>query len=108
MKWLFKRFLYDIKKIYENVKPYNKEMEELCEKYGKLAEIHVKNNCDYGSVYFNEEFAEDIASGYFTDYDGVGYYVGANLIETEESVDFDEDIIRSKSDKYPYVFWYNK
>lgn len=108
MDWLFKRFLYDVENVYENVKPYNKKMEELCEKYGKLAEINIKNNCEYGDVYSNEEFAESVASGYFTDYDGVGYYVGTDLMKTKEPVDFDKNVIRSKADKYPYVFWYNK
>ena len=108
MEWLFNRFLYAIKDIYKNIDPYEDKLQKLCESYGKLAEIHVKNNCEYGSVYFNEEFAEDVARGYFTDYDGVGYYVGANLIETEESVNFDANTIRSKADIYPYIFWYNK
>ena len=108
MDWLFQRFLCRISDIYENINPYSNTLKKLCEEYGVLAEIHIKNKCDYGDVYTNEEFANCVANGGFTSYDGVGYYIGVDLMETKEYVDFDEKIIRSKSDKYPYIFWYNK
>lgn len=108
MEWLFQRFLYDIEDVYENVNPYNNTLKKLCKEYGVLAEIHIKNKCEYGDVYTNEDFAKSVADGGFTSYDGTGYYIGTDLIKTNEYVDFDEDTIRSKSDKYPYVFWYNR
>lgn len=108
MDWLFTRFLYEVEDIYENVNPYDKRMENLCEKYGKLAKINVRNKIEYGNVFTNEDFATMVESGSIINYDGRGYYVGTDLIQTEEHVDFDVDTIRSKADRYPYVFWYNK
>ena len=49
-----------------------------------------------------------IDSGFIISTDGIGYYVGTDLIETEEYVDFNANTIRSKADIYPYIFWYNK
>lgn len=108
MEWLFNRFLYAIKDIYKNVDPYEDKLQKLCESYGKLAEIHIKNKCDYGDVFTNEDFAHMIDSGFIISTDGIGYYVGTDLIETEEYVDFNANTIRSKADIYPYIFWYNK
>lgn len=108
MKFLFQRFLNKIGDINKNINPYDSTLVKLCEEYATLAEIHIKNNCTYGSVYTNEQFARYVACDGFTNYDGIGYYIGTDLMKTKEYVDFDEKIIRSKSDKYPYVFWYNK
>lgn len=108
MEWLFNRFLYAIKDIYKNVDLCEDKLKKLCEIYGKLAEIHIKNKRDCGDVFTNEDFAHMVDSGFIISADGIGYYVGADLIETEEYVDFNANTIRSKADIYPYVFWYNK
>ena len=50
MEWLFKRFLYDIEDVYENVNPYNNTLEKLCKEYGILAEIHIKNKINDGEI----------------------------------------------------------
>lgn len=108
MKWFLKRFLYSVSDNCTELDPDSENLDKLCEEYEKLLEIHIKNKRSYGDVYTNEEFAKSVEGGYFISYDGIGYYVGTDLMETEEPVDFDADAIRSKADKYPYVFWYNK
>lgn len=108
MKWLFKRFLYAINDINKELNPHDEKLERLCEEFGEYAKIHILNKKTYGSVYSNEEFARMVTGEYIIDSDGIGYYVGTDLKETEEYVDFDEKTIRSKVDKYPYVFWFNK
>lgn len=113
MEWLFKRFLYELQETCKdadihNIDIHSKEVDALCKKYGVFADTHIKNNCNYGDVYSNEDFAKAVESGGFVPYDGVGYYIGTDLKETRESVDFNAEKIRSKANKYPYIFWYNK
>lgn len=108
MDWLFKRFLCAVKGICEDINPYDSRFEKLCEEYGRLAKIHIKNSCEYGDVYTNDEFAQMVEDSCIIYDDGTGYYIGTDLMKTKEYVDFDEEVIRSKADKYPYVFWYNK
>lgn len=108
MKELFKRFLCELMDIYDDVDPFDERLENLCKEYGGLAEINVNNKIAYGDVYTNVDFAALVESGCIFDYDGRGYYIGTDLMQTEKHVDFDADIIRSKADIYPYVFWYNK
>ena len=67
--------------------------------------IHIKNKLEYGNIYTNERFAKAVEGGSFASCGGISYYVGTDLIVTNISVDFDAETIRSKADKYPYIYW---
>ena len=58
-------------------------------------------------VYTTEDFLKAVERGFFTSYDGIGYYHdGEN--ETDISVFSYEISFAEAVKKYPYVCWYNK
>lgn len=108
MKHLFERFLNDVRDICKDIDPHDERLKKLCENYGKLADIHIRNSCDYGTAFTNEDFACLIEKGFITVYDGTGFYVDTRLMETDHFIDFDANAIRARASTYPYILWYNK
>lgn len=108
MDYLFEDFFKEIKKLFIENALSSENVDALCKEYTKKAEIHCKNQRDFGCVLTNAQFARAVEHGSLTSCDGMGYYVDTKLVETNESVVFDEKIIRQNADKYPYILWYGK
>ena len=61
----------------------------------------------FGSVYFIDEFCDLCESGCITDYDGFGYFLSDDGIESDLSV-FNPKVTTEYAEKYNFVVWYNK
>lgn len=100
MKWLLSRMVYELEE-----KNYF-EKDKIIEKYAKMAKIQAR--IKYGEVYTIEDFIEEVKSGGFTPYDGVGYYWDKVKNEETCGISFNVDVLKRESKKYKYVIWYNR
>lgn len=73
-----------------------------------MTKEEVQKSMKYGKVFDISEFARDVRHGYFTEYDGVGYFHDGEK-ETDENVFTDKGNFRkATAKKYKFVCWYNK
>ncbi len=61
----------------------------------------------FGSVYTIEEFCNLCEEGYITNYDGWGYFLSDDGIESNLSV-FNLKVTPEYAAKYNFIVWYNK
>lgn len=78
--------------------------ENLLKKYSDL--ILLQANAKYGMIRPSKTFKDEVESGFFTDYDGVGNFLDS---DGKPGPDIRLDNLEEKNwEKYPYVAWYNK
>lgn len=66
----------------------------------------VQKECEYGTVFLLDDFADQIDDGSINEYDGIGYFHNGEK-ETNISV-WDRSLTWEDIKDYPYVCWYNK
>lgn len=81
------------------------EKENIKKRYIKLIKLQVIN---FGHVMETNDFAKAIKDDCFTPFDGIGYFMNEDGIETHTAVPFNVEKILEKEKEFPYVVWYNK
>lgn len=73
--------------------------------YSKAIELQLQNR--YGFVMPSHMFYEDVEGGFFTNYDGHGYFLDWEGHE-QGYVSCDVSWLEDKIEQYPFVAWFNK
>lgn len=103
--WEIMHIINNFNKRTEGMKKFGKEFEEIQKIYARALQITCAN--DYGLVLAIDDFIDDVADGYFMDYDGSGVFLDWEG-NRQEWIRCDTKWLKENKKDYPFVRWFNK
>lgn len=89
----------------KNMKTYSKEYEDMEKLYAQAIRLQCKRT--YGYIMTVDDFIEDVASGSYMDYDGIGEFMTYSG-EEGETIRCNCSWLEKNRKDYSFVFWCNK